>query len=78
MRMKTAPRRATNISLAREVFEEARELGVNLSQACEKGLVAEISVRRREKWLAENMDAIESNNAWIEEHGLPLAEYRLF
>jgi antitoxin CcdA len=76
--MKIAQKRATNVSLPFDMVAEAKELGINLSQACEKGVVAEISVRRREKWLTENMDAIESNNAWIEEHGLPLAEYRLF
>lgn len=28
-----------------------------------------------EQWLAENHDALESSNAYIEEHGLPLARY---
>jgi antitoxin CcdA len=78
MRMKNAQRRSTNISLPEDVVREAKDLGLNLSKACEKGLVAEIAIKRREKWLVENMAAIESNNAWIEEHGLPLAKYRMF
>jgi antitoxin CcdA len=78
MRMKNAQRRSTNISLPEDVVREAKDLGLNLSKACEKGLVAEIAIKRREKWLVENMAAIESNNAWIEEHGLPLAKHRMF
>jgi antitoxin CcdA len=76
--MTNTQRRSTNISLPEDVVREAKELGLNISQASEKGIVAEIAVRRREKWLAENMDAIKSNNEWIEKNGLPLAEYRMF
>jgi hypothetical protein len=32
----------------------------------------------REAWLKENRAAIESSNAWVEQHGLSLAEYRQF
>lgn len=28
---------------------------------------------RNERWLADNRDALESSNAFVEEHGLPLA-----
>jgi antitoxin CcdA len=47
--MKIARKRATNVSLPFEMLAEAKNLGVNLSQACEKGLVAEISVKHRER-----------------------------
>jgi len=30
------------------------------------------------EWLAENMTAIETHNAWMEANGLVLAEYRQF
>lgn len=30
------------------------------------------------RWLEENAEAIRSWNAWVEEHGLPLEEYRMF
>jgi hypothetical protein len=29
-------------------------------------------------WLAENREAISSANAWVEAHGLPLRDFRLF
>lgn len=78
MRMSNALRRPTNVSLPTSVVDEARELGINISQACEKGVVAEIAARRRERWLEENLPAIEAHNEWVERNGLPLAEYRQF
>jgi antitoxin CcdA len=74
--MKTTHKRATNVSLATHVVEEARELGVNLSQACERGLVSEIATKRRERWLQENLPAIEAWNKLVDENGMPLAEFR--
>ena len=73
-----ANRRATNVSLDREHLAEARELGINISQACERGLVATITEARAVRWLKENREAIESYNAWVEANGLPLAPLRLF
>jgi len=71
-------RKATNVSLNPEHVAEARELGINVSQACEQGLVAALKKARGEKWLEENREALDSYNAWVEEHGLPLEKYRLF
>jgi antitoxin CcdA len=78
MRMKIGQRRSTNVSLPADIVLEAKALGLNISQACEKGVVAEISAKRREKWLAENADAIEARNAWVGKNGLPLARFRQF
>lgn len=33
---------------------------------------------RAEEWLAENREALDSFNAYIEQHGLPLEKYRSF
>jgi antitoxin CcdA len=71
-------KRATNISLSAHLLEDAKELGVKVSQACEQGLVLELKKAREAKWLAENREAIESSNAWVEKNGLPLARYRQF
>jgi antitoxin CcdA len=73
-----APRRATNVSLDSAHLAEARELGINISQACERGLVETLAEERARRWKEENREAMESWNRWVEEHGLPLAEYRLF
>ena len=71
-------RRATNVSISSELVVEARALGINLSQAAERGLVDAIAEQRAVVWLEENRAALESSNAFVEAHGLPLARYRGF
>jgi antitoxin CcdA len=71
-------KRTINVSLSANLLDEAKELGVNVSQACEKGLAVELKKAREAKWLAENLEAIESSNTWVETYGLPLARYRQF
>lgn len=71
-------RRPANISLNVRMLVEAKELGINISRACEGGLEAQIARVRREQWLAENGQALESSNAYAEANGLPLAALRQF
>lgn len=71
-------KRATNVSLPENLVAEARSLGVNVSSACTKGLAADVKKAREDKWITENWDAIQSSNAWVEKHGLPLAKHRMF
>ena len=71
-------RRPTNVSLDASLIAEARELGVNVSRACEIGLVAELKAARVLRWQEENADAIAGWNEWVRINGLPLAKYRQF
>jgi antitoxin CcdA len=71
-------RRATNVSLPAHLIEEARRLGINISQACEQGLEAQVRQSLRDAWLEENLPALEAWNEWIRENGIPYAEYRQF
>ena len=71
-------RRATNVSLDVKLVDSARELGINVSQACENGLAKQVREERGRQWLEENQEAIAGYNAWIAEHGLPLEKYRMF
>jgi antitoxin CcdA len=71
-------RKPVNLTLDTGVVEAARAVGLNLSQVCEAGLAAEVKKEQIRRWQAEHSAAIEANNAWVEEHGLPLAEYRMF
>jgi antitoxin CcdA len=73
-----ADRRPTNVSVPARLVEEAKSLGINLSRACETGLEAALKAERERRWKAENADAITSYNRWVEEHGLPLQEFRRF
>lgn len=73
-----ATRRATNVTLPADLLDQARALGLNVSQACEGGLKAEIARHRAAQWLEENREALASSNDYVERHGLPLAEFRQF
>lgn len=74
----TSLRRATNVTLPETLLCEAREIGINLSQACERGLTAEIADTRRRRWVEENREAVDAWNEYVAEHGLPLAAFRQF
>lgn len=74
----SSPRKAANVSLNAQAIADAKELGINISKACEQGLVAEISKARADRWRRENAEAIASSNEWVEKNGLPLAKYRVF
>jgi antitoxin CcdA len=75
---RTPARRAANVTLPEPLLREARELGVSLSQACERGLAAAVAEARARKWLDDNQAAIEAWNDYVETNGLPLAEFRQF
>ena len=70
-----SPRRPTNISLSAKAVEEAKALGVNVSRACEAGLLVELKKERERRWKEENAEAIEATNEWVRENGIPLAKY---
>jgi antitoxin CcdA len=73
-----APKKTTSVSVAEPLLAEAKALGVNVSQAAEEGLARAVATKRAELWLRENREAIQSSNDYVEEHGLPLARYRMF
>jgi Post-segregation antitoxin (ccd killing mechanism protein) encoded by the F plasmid len=63
-------KRAANLSINAELLDEARALEINLSATLERALEAEVSTRKRERWLAENREAIAAYNARVAEHGV--------
>ena len=74
-RGKTTP---TNVSLDAALVAEAKNLGVSISQASNRGLQEAVKSARAERWLEENKAALESYNTWVEANGLPLEKFRLF
>jgi antitoxin CcdA len=74
----SAAKRATNVSLRSDLIEQAKQLDINISEACERGLSEEVARARREAWLEENLPALEAWNQWVRENGMPYAEYRQF
>lgn len=74
----TPSRRPTNVTLPVQLLEEARSLDLNISQACEQGLKSAIASIRAQQWLVENRASLEASRQYVEENGLPLADYRNF
>lgn len=76
--MSNIARKATNVSINEALLSEAKALKINVSKAAEAGLVIALAEKRSELWLEENRAALESSNSYVEQHGLPLAQYRGF
>ena len=74
----TPSRRPTNVTLPAQLLEEAKSLDLNISQACEQGIKSAIASIRAQQWLADNRASIEASRQYVEENGLPLADYRNF
>lgn len=74
----TATRRPINLSIDPVVLADAKALGINISRVCESALAAQVQQLRREQWLAENREAMDDYNAYVEANGLPLAHLRQF
>lgn len=73
-----APKRATNVSLPGDMVDEAKRLGINVSQACETGLQEQVRKALGEEWKRDNRQAIESWNKWVAENGMPYDKFRQF
>ena len=73
---KLAKKRAVNVSIRADLVDEAKAFKTNISAVLERALEEEHRERRREKWRAENREAIETWNNWVEENGVPFDELR--
>ena len=51
------------------VLEEARKLKINLSAVLTEALLEKFCENRRETWLQENKESIESVNQWADGNG---------
>lgn len=67
-----------NLTLDQALVDEAKVLGVSISQASNQGLTAAVKTARWARWLEENKPALDSYNDWVAKNGLPLAKYRMF
>ncbi len=71
-------KRSTKLSISDELLKDAKALSVNISKAAEHGIAQAVSRAKAQQWQKENAEAIESSNAYVEKHGLPLGKYRQF
>lgn len=75
---RSVPKRATNVSVRRDLLEAARSAGINLSATLERALTEELRELQRRKWHVENRDAIAAYNEHIAKHGTYSDESRRF
>ena len=64
------PKKATNVSINKDLLMEAKSLGINLSAALENTLRDEVRKRKQEQWLADNADAINAYNRRVAKRGV--------
>jgi antitoxin CcdA len=73
-----SPKKATNLSINKDLLAEARNLKINLSATLEQALLEKVREEKRKKWLEENREAIQACNKLAEENGLFSDKYRVF
>ena len=69
---------ATNLSLRVDLVQRAKALELNLSEVVERALEQAIVTAEQARWLAENEDAIDYYNSFVEKHGVFGEEFREF
>lgn len=74
----SSARHSEELQLRADLVAEADKLGIDLSDACERGLERAIGVAKADRWYQENKESVDHWNRYVEEHGLPLASYRQF
>lgn len=67
-----------NITLAPDVYHDAKALGINLSQTCERLLREFIKVEQARRWAEPHAEFIAAYNQTTEQDGLPLMQWRQF
>lgn len=74
----TVAKKATNITLSVDVLNEAKALGINISQTCDQYLRELVRSERERRWEQDNAEFISAYNQTIEQEGLPLDSWRSF
>jgi antitoxin CcdA len=71
-------KKPTNLTINADLLREAKALDINLSQAFETHLAELVKTKKQEKWLAENREAIEAYNRFVDENGVFSDGWRIF
>lgn len=74
-RTPTAPRRPTNATVPEALLADAQGLEVKAPEVCEREGAAAVADAKAQRWLRENHEATEAWNRYVEQHGVPFAEF---
>lgn len=78
MRSEGTRRKPTNVTARADLVEEAKAMGVNLSDVFEAALRDAVRERRRAEWTEANREAFAAHDAFVETHGVYSDGKRLF
>ena len=73
-----APKKPVNLTANADLLQNAKGVGINLSQTFEDAVLVKLRVALEEQWLAENQGAIAAFNSRIERDGVFAANKRRF
>jgi antitoxin CcdA len=76
MSQRQVKKRAVNLFVDTELLDEARRLGINVSETLEHRLRNIVRAEQEKRWLEENREAIASINSFIDRHGLLATKLR--
>jgi len=65
-----AAKKATNVSIRKDILAKARALDINLSATLENALLESIAIREKALWREKNREAVKAYNDDIKTHGL--------
>ena len=71
-------KRATNLSLSKDVLDAAKALGINISAVCDAHLREVVLLEQQRRWRTDYADFISAYNETVEAEGLPLDQWRNF
>lgn len=74
--LKSAAKRAVNVSVDAEILDVAKGMNINLSQTLEDALRKRTQEERDRRFQDEHREAIEARNRFIEKHGIWSKKYR--
>jgi antitoxin CcdA len=63
-------RKPVNLSLRQDIVDQAKELGINVSQVAEAALSDEVRRMQETQWLAQNAAAIKEHNERVDSKGM--------
>jgi antitoxin CcdA len=62
-------KKAVNVSIQSDLLEAARAADINISATLEAALADQLRIRKRERWQADNAEAIEAYNNDVDKNG---------
>lgn len=62
----SAPKKPTNLTVNSDLLRIAKELKINVSATLEQALAEKVHEQKQQTWLAENKQAIDDYNQFIE------------